>query len=269
MKSETLSPELLEERRKALATMLREDPANKEKAKAYTDFIKKHVIPEIIKEAQSYSFQEYFAMALSQATRALSEGNYAIGALYIYRANGVEYVLSGRNRTMLDRSTHPHAEENAIDLAESLDRGEKINRSNILLKRNAPHNNRESIVFCSLEPCIGCFRRLSTHKPNAVWIATPDEHAGAMLDGRREQLPGFWPTRIIKDGTQILTPSDDPSSPQYINPKYRDIALEMFGTTQTYIDKAIQGMSTNPETFLRTARRSRRSIFPFRIGRKL
>lgn len=257
----------LEQERLALAQQLREDPGSREKAKNYTDFISTHVIPDMVKEAQPYSFQEYFALALTQATRALKEGNYAIGSLYIYRADGIEYVIGGRNTTMIEHSTHPHAEEKAIDLAESLDRGENISRSNILLKRPAPHNEKEKILFCSLEPCIGCYRRLSTHKPNAVWIATPDPN-GAMLDGRMEQLPGFWPTRTKKDGMQVITPTADPYSINYVNPIYQDIALEMFGTTQKYIDQAIHGMDSNPNRFLRTARRSRRDIFPFRVARK-
>lgn len=260
MKSEMLSPEILGEKRKALAASLRENPASPEKRSAYANFVRKHVLPAMRAGAQPYSFQEYFTLALSQATEALTEGNYAIGAVYVYRANGREVVIGGRNVSVSRRNTHSHAEEDVLDAVEAVDRGEKIDRKRILAQRIAPHDKEEKILVTSLEPCIGCYRRLTTHKPDAVWIATPDAN-GAMLDGRQDGLPGIWSTRAQKRGIQVVTPSNDPASTYYINPIYRNIALEMFETTQKHIDDTIKGTRSEPRKFLQTARRSRRRIF--------
>lgn len=261
MKSERLSPEDLEQQRLVLAENLRKNPADKKTAKAYAQFMRQYILPAMRQEAKPYSFQEYFALALEQATRALQEGNYAIGAVYVYRANGIEYVIGGRNTTVLEKSTHPHAEEKTIDLAEKLDRGENIGKEYVLLKRPAPHGKKEKILLSSLEPCIGCLRRITTHKPDAVLIATPDVTAGAMLPPRDKMLPPFWQTRVEKRGINVITPSDDPLSLNYVDPTYRNTALEMFETTQKYIDQTIHGMNENPQTFLATARRSQRKIF--------
>lgn len=243
-----------------LAQNLRDNPANPEALKAYASYIKQHVIPEMIAEAQPYSFQEYFAMTLSQGVRALEEGSYGVGAVYVYRANGVEIILGGRQASVSKRNTHLHAEEMVIDEIEALSRGERVEKENVLAIRNAPHDKEEKLLICSLEPCIGCYRRLTTHNPDSVWIATTDAN-GAMLDGRQEVLPGIWSTRSQKRGIQVVTPSDDPNSLTYINPLYRDIAVEMFESTQKHVDDVIKGIHAEPKQIIRKARQSRRKIF--------
>lgn len=258
MKSEKISPEDLESKRLALAAALRENPASREAAKSYAEYMRKHVLSAMRQEARPYSFQEYFSLALSQATTALEEGNYAIGALYVYRANGNEIVIGGRNTSISKKNTHSHAEEDVLDAVEALDRGERIEKGRILTIRKAPHDHEEKILIASLEPCIGCLRRLTTHKPDSVWIATPDVTAGAMLDGREQMLPPFWQTRREKRGIEVVTPNNNPSSPYYIDSQYRMIALEMFETTQKHIDNTIKGIRTEPQKFLRKAKKSQR-----------
>ncbi|HYK08923.1 MAG TPA: hypothetical protein VEW42_05480 [Candidatus Eisenbacteria bacterium] len=259
---EVLDQETLEQKRLALVAAVEKDPSSKEAINAYANFMEKYVLPAMKAEAQPYSFQEYFALALQEGLRAFKEESYGVGALYVYRSGGKETILFGRQASVNKVNTHLHAEEMVIDEMEALVRGETVDRKNILI-RKAPHDKEQKLLFCSLEPCIGCYRRLTANRPDQVLIATADPEAGTMLDGREQMLPTeFWRTRREQKGITVVLPSDDPSSENYINPAYRDLATEMFFLTRPYVDAKRQKLvDGDPHTIRKAARRSKRRIF--------
>lgn len=263
---ETLSPLDIKERRQQLFTDLKAHPESRSATKAYADFIDKKVIPQMSKNVTPYTFEDYFLRGLRLATKSLREGNHAVGALYIYRTgDGFETILAGRQEVISKNDTHLHAEEESIDWAEKLNRGKLINHDTVLLRRRVPDNLnvKKKILFAYFEPCLGCYRRLTTHKPDEVWIATPDPN-GAMLDGRQEQLPGIWANRTQRRNIEVVRAGNDPTIFNYINPEHLELATEMLEARQAYIDKTVTGMNEDPRTFITYSRRSaRRGIFRY------
>jgi tRNA(Arg) A34 adenosine deaminase TadA len=199
------------------------------------------------RKAKPYSFQEYSSFAASQALIALQEGNYGVGAVYVYRRDGQEFVFGGRNGIISKKDTHLHAEQDAIDIIESLARGEQTRRDRLLVQRNAPHNNEEKILITSLEPCPMCTVRILTHKINAVYICAPDDIAGSMLEGRENILPILW--RDMRNGKvgmqpgespqplKVVVPNEaNPDNIDYIHHDYKNLSLEIFLSTREAID---------------------------------
>lgn len=253
-----------------LTEATRQHPESKQARKAYADYIQQHVVRKMIEESPRDSFQEYFALALSQGADALKKGGYAVGAVIIRQVEvetpvrrkkqRKQVLVGGYNQVVADPILRPHAEEDVIRSVSLLRRYRNIGKGKVIDIRNTSASPEEEILVTSLEPCIKCFAKITVEKPDAVWIATPDVTAGAMLDGRNEMLPPFWAGRLEKRDIQVVEASDEPTSRYYINPLYRQIALDMFESTRQYIDDTINVERTeNPRRFLRHARRSRRS----------
>lgn len=203
-------------------------------------------VAKMIDTAPKYSFQEYLGLAVQQALTALSEGNYGIGAVYVFRQQGTEYIIGGRNGLVSRADTHLHAEQDAIDAVESLARGEIVYSDRLLLKREAPHEHTEKLLVTSLEPCPMCCARILTHKVDTVYIGSPDELGGAMLGGREMGLPPLWVNMRREQRLQVVTPNtDDPKSPTYVDSQYLGLPLETFLSTRKHIDAmmATQGLA--------------------------
>ncbi|SRR6266566_145969 len=211
-------------------------------------------VAKMIETAPKYSFQEYLGLATKQALTALREGNYGIGAVYVFRQKGTEYVIGGRNGLISRADTHLHAEQDAIDAIESLARGETTYADRILSKREAPHEDTEKLLVTSLEPCPMCCARILTHKLDIVYIGSPDELGGAMLGGREMGLPPLWINLSREERLQVVTPNtDDPTSPAYVNQEHLGLPLEIFLSTREHIDaimrtKGLADIHTLPKT---------------------
>ena len=113
-------------------------------------------VEQMKKEAKPYSFQEYLGMTADQALNALKEGNYGIGAVYVYRTGGLEYVFGGRNGIISRKDTHLHAEQDAIDAVESLARGETKYKDRLILQRPASHGHEKKCLLqvLNLASCV-------------------------------------------------------------------------------------------------------------------
>ncbi len=207
-------------------------------------------------EAAPYSAQEYLGWANEQALLANKEGNYGVGAVYVLRNQGREFVIGGRNGIISRKDTHLHAEQDAIDAIESLARNEDVYKDRVLSVRSAPHNREERAIYTSLEPCPMCTARILTHKVDTVFIGTPDDYAGTMLDGRQDGLPALW--QGMRNGDfhapgeeskplQVLTPTPDPNSLNHIPEKYKNLGAEIFSSTRVLIDEKMGGRGLSPD----------------------
>jgi tRNA(Arg) A34 adenosine deaminase TadA len=215
-------------------------------------------VEQMRKEAKPYSFQEYLSLAANQALKALKEGNYGIGAVYVYRVSGQEYVIGGRNGIISRKDTHLHAEQDVIDAVESLARGETKYKDRLILERPAPHGHEERMLVASLEPCIMCAGRIATHKLDTLYIGAKDELAGAMLDERRDGLSVLW--KQMLDGEIGLKPGESPKPLKIITPdtlnaesiayvpnKYIKLQLDIFLYTRQAIDDKMGNRGLSPD----------------------
>ncbi|MGE5041564.1 MAG: nucleoside deaminase [Candidatus Levyibacteriota bacterium] len=208
------------------------------------------------KEARAYSAQEYLAFANEQALLASSEGNYGVGAVYVFRTQGKEFVIGGRNGIISGKDTHLHAEQSAIDAIESIARGETTFKDRVLMVRPAPHQDEERKIYTSLEPCPMCTARILTHKVDEVFIGSPDDFAGTMLDGRENGLPPLW--KGMREGAfhnegeepksmKVTIPQDNLESPDFVDPKYRNLASKIFLSTREVLDEKMGGRGLSPD----------------------
>jgi tRNA(Arg) A34 adenosine deaminase TadA len=215
-------------------------------------------VEQMRKEARPYSFQEYLGMAVDQALRALKEGNYGIGAVYVYRAGGQEYIIGGRNGILSRKDTHLHAEQDAIDAVESLARGETKYKDRLIMQRPAHHVHEERLLVTSLEPCIMCAGRIATHKVDILYIGSKDELAGAMLEERKEKQPILWKQMIegeigLKPGEnpnplKIVTPNTSSSeSLNYVPERYINLSMDIFLSTRQAIDDKMGNNGLSPD----------------------
>lgn len=198
-------------------------------------------VSEMFANAKPQSYQEYLSLALDEGLNALEDGNYGIGAVIIRRENGKEYVISGHNRMRSEKSTHPHAEEDAFDAIEGLMKGEEKWKERIILEREIESQKEETILVTSLEPCIGCVRRLETHKVSGVFIGEVDDFAGAMLGDREKGLPKLWQWMKERQGFFVeLANYEDPNNPNYVDSQYRELISRTFHINRQEIDDEME-----------------------------
>ncbi len=211
-------------------------------------------VSEMFANAKPHSNQEYLSLALEEGLNALEDGNYGIGAVIVRREGGREWVISGHNRMRSEHSTHFHAEEDAIDGIEGLMKGEEKWKERIILEREIESKKDETILVTSLEPCIGCVRRLETHKVTGVFIGEEDDFAGAMLGGREEKLPELWIKMREWQGFSVdLADYANPSSELYVDPQYRDLIKRTFHINRQEIDDEMEKKGLAGQTSLAQA----------------
>lgn len=199
------------------------------------EFVKssEKTIYEMRRDSLRYSFQEYLSLALSQAITALEEGNYGIGAVYIFRHKGRELIVVGRNQMISRKNTHLHAEEDVISSFEGLLRGEKRYKSNVHLTRKAPHKKTEKILVTTIEPCIGCLRRIITHKVDSLFIGQKDLLGGAVLDDKHKHLPEMWKNLWLAQDTRVIIAKN------FIPRKYLTLIEKAHLFNRDHLDKLI------------------------------
>ncbi len=198
-------------------------------------------VMEMFANATPQSYQEYLSLALEEGLNALEDGNYGIGAVIVRREGGREWVISGHNRMRSEHSTHFHAEEDSIDGIEGLMKGDEKWKERILLEREIESQKEETILVTSLEPCIGCVRRLETHKVTGVFIGEEDTYAGAMLGGREEKLPELWVKMREWQGFSVdLADFTNQKSELYVDPQYRELIKRTFHINRQEIDDEME-----------------------------
>ena len=183
----------------------------------------KSYLHEMRQQSEPNSTQEYLSYACEEGLRALGDGTYGIGACVVYRVNGIEYVLGGRNRMRTLANTHYHAEEDAIDVLEDISNfhkhiaharpsEEKMMknitrrrlRDSIIMVRPAPHHFEEKIMITSLESCPGCMRRAISHRFDTYIVGADDPPSGSMFEGRLGRLPAIWPNIFLAQKANLV-----------------------------------------------------------------
>ncbi|MBI2641793.1 hypothetical protein HYW87_04360 [Candidatus Roizmanbacteria bacterium] len=193
------------------------------------------------RSVKPFSLEEYFFLAVEQGLISLKEGNYGVGALYIFRKNGKEIIFTGRSRIISEQNTGLHAEEDVIDVVESIARGEKKYRGRIVKIRKAPAVESKRILISTLEPCIGCVRRILTHKVDEIIIGLKELLSGAMLDGREKMLPPLWQDMRNKQKLIVkLVQHDNPNEKNYLNPLFKKLLLQTFQINRKSLDREME-----------------------------
>jgi len=207
-------------------------------------------VVEMILTAKKYSFQEYLGYAVVWGLRALSQGNYGIGALYVFNYEGEEWLIAGRNGLVTDCDTSKHAEMDAIDAIESIARGEDTYKDRIVLRRKARDNENRKMLMTSLDPCPMCHVRILNHNIDLVGVGNEDKMSGSMVRENAEMMPPIW--KIIRgiQGTIVTLANDDPEDYSYVNPKYLPIVKQMFDLNREKIDQNLkEGSLTDITSF--------------------
>lgn len=211
---------------------------NKEKV---VPFIEENIprVVEMIDKAKPYSFQEYLGYAMMWGMRTLSEGNYGIGALYIFNHQGEEWLIAGRNGLATDMDTSKHAEMDAIDAVESIARGEDSYKDRVILRRKAKDDESRKMIMTSLDPCPMCRVRIHNHNAPTVMVGLDDSIAGAFVGDNRNNMPPLWNIIMDVQGTRVSLASDDVNSDSYVDPQYLPMIKQMFELNREDIDKAL------------------------------
>jgi tRNA(Arg) A34 adenosine deaminase TadA len=157
-----------------------------------------------------FAVQHYFTLLRDRALAAGASGNYAIAAALAIREGGVEVVFVGANTVFASRDPSGHAEMNAIRLAWEVGAAEPRSdllsqhvRDGSVLVRSAPHGERESILYTTLEPCPMCTVCIITAGIQRVVVAAEDPPSGSLITERLRSLPPLWPALAKSAGLQV------------------------------------------------------------------
>lgn len=203
-------------------------------------------VVEMINTAKPYSFQEYLGYAMVWGMRALSQGTYGIGALYILNHEGQEWLIAGRNGLATDMDTSKHAEMDAIDAVESIARGEDTYKDRVILRRKARDDNDRKMIMTSLDPCPMCRVRIHNHNIPLVGVGNEDTFAGSMVGANADMMPPLWKIIMEAQGTQVTLANDNPQNLAYIDPQYLPVVKQMFELNRDDIDRALkEGVLSN------------------------
>lgn len=215
-----------------------ENIRNKE---AVVPFIENNLprVVEMIDHAPKYSFQEYLGYAMMWGMKTLSEGNYGIGALYVFNHNGEEWLIAGRNGLVSDKDTSKHAEMDAIDAVESIARGEDIYKDRVILRRKAKDDQDRKMLMTSLDPCPMCRVRAHNHNIPRVMVGLDDQVAGAFVGENRKNMPPLWNIIMDIQGTKVSLANNDASSDSFVESQYLPMIQQMFELNREDIDNAL------------------------------
>lgn len=201
---------------------------------------------------QPYSFNEYFFFAAWRALRALTEGNYGIGATFVKRDRHKETVIVAGNEIVSKNDPGAHAEQELINAAASIGRGEKTYKRRLIRRRNRPGNDdpyqqTEKIVATTIESCAGCYTVLITSKVSKIWSCWPDR--SGILHQPNAQLP-FWDEIAQAQGLRATLVYDK------INPQLSEIIWNTFAINRHVLDEQLERQGLSRELkFERTAAR--------------
>lgn len=121
--------------------------------------------------------RKYLALAISEAEKALKEGNYPFGAVAVDSKG--EIVATGRNENFTASDITAHAEMQCL---------RKVDIKYLL------DETREYSIFCSGEPCGGCsffIARASSIK-HITWALTDPQKAGFDDLRKHEDFASFF-----------------------------------------------------------------------------
>lgn len=192
-----------------------------------TLLVMREVIAEMRTETSPSSAQWYLALASEVALSALWQRNKGVGAVLSIHVAGTETILLSPNQVRSKRSSHLHAEEGVIDTFESVLRGDQTN----LFQRTSSFRLPKVTLITTLEPCMGCVRRIiSNGRINEVIIGSEDQEGGQMLGDRMLSIAPVFRKEAEELGLRIRVPNfDDPEDPYYIKPRYRFLVQDALG----------------------------------------
>jgi len=188
------------------------------------------MIERMLEESQSFSFQQYMALACWEGLKAIVTGNNPVGALMVVRENGLEYIFADHNRTQSEGKKYHHAEQGAIDAWEDWDGN--LDDRRLMLIRKAPDDKKLRMLVTTREPCAQmCTGRILITRPriNAVMIGTADEGGGGMLDGRQQGLSDDA-KRDWQEAGLLVSAADftNTHSPNYIGEDFETFMMQTF-----------------------------------------
>lgn len=201
---------------------------------------------------QQYSAQEYFSLLLNRGRETRNRKNYGIAAAYILRIGGYELIFLGENNIISENNPHSHAEMDAVQQARVLLNCKTHEEANIaapkliesgkFLVRKAPHDQIETLIYTTLEPCPMCtVGSVINTKVSKVVISTPDEYSGQMLEGRLEALAELWPRMAQNQNLQItVCQTEDPNqSESFLPPDLKQLLNRLFFDTKEPLDNML------------------------------
>lgn len=190
----------------------------------------------MISQAHPNTAQYYLGLAAQGALVALHFHNRGVGTAISIHEDGTETIVVASNEVRTKRSHHYHAEETAIDIYESLKRGDDDYRSllshkNLLMRRPSDITEKRVAMYTTLEPCMGCLRRIiSAEDVTQVVIGAEDPEGGQMLNGRMDNIAPVFQREAKKIDLKILRPNYiDPESDLYVDPIYKPFLEEILG----------------------------------------
>jgi len=125
--------------------------------------------------------REYMKMALKEARKALSRGDYPIGAVLLIDG---KYVGIMGNSLHTGKDWISHAE------ADLLRKYSKI------IKKNVKKNKSEIVLYTTLEPCLMCLGTCILNRISRIVYSCPDPHGGATRINPKELTEWYvrkWP----------------------------------------------------------------------------
>ncbi len=195
-----------------------------------------------------FAVQHYFTLLRDQARAAGSEGNYAISAALAVREGGVEVVFLGGNTVFGSRNPSGHAEMNAIRLAWEVGAAEPGSttlsehiRDGSVIIRSAPHGERESVLYTTLEPCPMCTVCIITAGIQCVVVAAEDPPSGSLVGERLRSLPPLWPELAHSIGLKVrLCQSHNAGDPAtYLPSELHQELIDIFLASREPLDRAL------------------------------
>jgi tRNA(Arg) A34 adenosine deaminase TadA len=195
-------------------------------------------------QARTPGTQDYFELLRDRALRARDEGNYAISAALVIRERGVETVAIGANTVFGSRDPSGHAEMNAIRVARELGLRGAVRRSEddeSVIVRSIPGQERESILYTTLEPCPMCTVCIVNAGIQRVVVAAEDAPSGTMIEGRLQALPPLWPelAKAIELEVALCQSEDTADTATYLAPALRTELIDIFLNSREPLDLAL------------------------------
>jgi tRNA(Arg) A34 adenosine deaminase TadA len=214
--------------------------------------------------AAPHSAEEMFLRLLDHGAQARAAGNYGIAAAFVLRASGTELVCFGENTVFSDQDPSGHAEMNALKLARRLATADAAERSRLLgdprstLVRGAPHDRTETLLYSTLEPCPMCTVALLNAGVGRVYVAEPDEAAGALL--HLDSLPPLWPKLAAARGVDVVL-STESTAEDRVSEDLVDLLKRLFLDGKDELDRLLTEQPALPVAELsELARTWRRSL---------
>ncbi|MCK4670257.1 MAG: nucleoside deaminase [Nanoarchaeota archaeon] len=107
--------------------------------------------------------KKFMKLALEEARKAYSNGDYPVGAVLVIDG---KFVDSGRNALYSNKNWVSHAELRLLN-------------ANANIIREKRKNNSKVELYTTLEPCLMCMGTAVLNRISRIVVACPDPHGGA------------------------------------------------------------------------------------------